>query len=74
MAATFERHSVTTELATAMIKAAEQKAADMGHAFVIVSGGHYSQDMEAAHRRPLWIWSRTWTVTRHLAVSPDTRP
>jgi uncharacterized protein GlcG (DUF336 family) len=35
MAATFERLSVTTELARAMIVAAEQKAAQMGHAFVI---------------------------------------
>ena len=35
MAATFERPSVTAELARAMIEAAEQKAADMGHAFVI---------------------------------------
>ena len=30
MAATFERASVTTELARAMIEAAEQKAAEMG--------------------------------------------
>jgi uncharacterized protein GlcG (DUF336 family) len=35
MAATFDRPSVTTELATAMIEAAERKAAEMGHAFVI---------------------------------------
>jgi uncharacterized protein GlcG (DUF336 family) len=35
MAATFERPSVTTELARAMIEAAEQKAAEMGHPFVI---------------------------------------
>ena len=35
MAATFERPSVTTELARAMIVAAEQRAAQMGHAFVI---------------------------------------
>ena len=35
MAATFERPSVTTELARAMIVAAEQKAAQMGHAFAI---------------------------------------
>ena len=35
MAATFERPSVTAELARAMIEAAEQKAAQMGHAFVI---------------------------------------
>ena len=35
MAATFERPSVTTELARAMIEAAEQKAAQMGHAFAI---------------------------------------
>jgi uncharacterized protein GlcG (DUF336 family) len=32
---TFERQSVTTELARAMIEAAEQKAAQMGHPFVI---------------------------------------
>jgi uncharacterized protein GlcG (DUF336 family) len=53
MAATFERPSVTTALARAMIEAAERKAAEMGHPFVIavaigVSGGHYSQDMEVA--------------------------
>ena len=54
MAATFERPSVTAELAKAMIEAAEQKAAEMGQPFVIaivddsVSGGHYSQDMEVA--------------------------
>ena len=35
MAATFERASVTTELARAMIEAAEQKAAEMGQPFVI---------------------------------------
>jgi uncharacterized protein GlcG (DUF336 family) len=35
MAATFDRPSVSTELAKAMIDAAEQKAADMGHPFVI---------------------------------------
>ena len=35
MAATFERPSVTTELARAMIVAAEQRAAQMGHAFAI---------------------------------------
>jgi uncharacterized protein GlcG (DUF336 family) len=35
MAATFERPSVTTELARAMIDAAEKKAAEMGHPFVI---------------------------------------
>jgi uncharacterized protein GlcG (DUF336 family) len=35
MAATFDRPSVTAELARAMIEAAEQKAAEMGHAFVI---------------------------------------
>src|ERR1700733_12575564 len=35
MAATFERPSVTTELAKAMIVAAEQKAAQMGQPFVI---------------------------------------
>ena len=35
MAATFERPSVTAELARAMIVAAEQRAAQMGHAFVI---------------------------------------
>jgi uncharacterized protein GlcG (DUF336 family) len=35
MAATFERPSVTTELAKAMIEAAERKAAEMGHPFVI---------------------------------------
>ncbi len=35
MAATFERPSVTAELARAMIEAAEQKAAEMGHPFVI---------------------------------------
>jgi uncharacterized protein GlcG (DUF336 family) len=35
MAATFERPSVTTELARAMIVAAEQKAAQMGIPFVI---------------------------------------
>ena len=35
MAATFERSSVTTQLAKAMIEAAEQKAAQMGHPFVI---------------------------------------
>src|SRR5689334_9551745 len=35
MPATFERPSVTTELARAMIEAAEQKADQMGHAFVI---------------------------------------
>ena len=35
MAATFERSSVTVELARAMIDAAERKAAEMGHPFVI---------------------------------------
>src|SRR5215472_4750477 len=35
MAATFERPSVTAELARAMIDAAERKAAEMGHPFVI---------------------------------------
>lgn len=35
MAATFERASVTTELARTMIAAAEQKAAEMGHSFAI---------------------------------------
>jgi uncharacterized protein GlcG (DUF336 family) len=35
MAATFDRPSVSTELAKAMIDAAEKKAADMGHPFVI---------------------------------------
>ncbi|MDR2984891.1 MAG: heme-binding protein [Nocardiopsaceae bacterium] len=35
MAATFDRLSVSTELAKAMIDAAEQKAAEMGHPFVI---------------------------------------
>jgi hypothetical protein len=35
MAATFERPSVTTALAKAIIEAAEQKAAEMGHPFVI---------------------------------------
>ena len=35
MAATFDRPSVTTELARAMIVAAEQKAAQMGQPFVI---------------------------------------
>ena len=35
MAATFDRASVTTELARAMLEAAERKAAEMGHAFVI---------------------------------------
>jgi uncharacterized protein GlcG (DUF336 family) len=35
MAATFERRSVTAELARAMIDEAERKAADMGHPFVI---------------------------------------
>jgi uncharacterized protein GlcG (DUF336 family) len=35
MAATFDRTSVSTELAKAMIDAAERKAADMGHPFVI---------------------------------------
>src|SRR5215831_7227855 len=35
MAPTFERHSVTAGLARAMIDAAEQKAAEMGHPFVI---------------------------------------
>ncbi|MGH3193642.1 MAG: GlcG/HbpS family heme-binding protein, partial [Streptosporangiaceae bacterium] len=34
MAATFERPSVSTELARAMIEAAERKAAEMGHPFV----------------------------------------
>src|SRR6202451_4762116 len=35
MAATCERPSVTTELAKAMIEAAERKATEMGHPFVI---------------------------------------
>src|ERR1700683_3514795 len=35
MAATFERSRVTAELARAMIDAAERKAAEMGHPFVI---------------------------------------
>ena len=35
MAATFDRPSVSTELAKAMIDAAEKKAAEMGHPFVI---------------------------------------
>lgn len=35
MAATFERRSVTAELARAMIDEAERKAAEMGHPFVI---------------------------------------
>jgi len=35
MAATFERPSVTAELAHAVIDAAERKAAEMGHPFVI---------------------------------------
>jgi len=35
MAATFDRASVSTELAKAVIDAAERKAADMGHPFVI---------------------------------------
>ena len=35
MAATFERASVTADLARAMIAAAEQKAAEMGQPFVI---------------------------------------
>ena len=35
MAATFERPSVSNELAKAMIAAAERKAAEMGHPFVI---------------------------------------
>jgi uncharacterized protein GlcG (DUF336 family) len=35
MAATFERASVSAELARTMIDAAERKAADMGHPFVI---------------------------------------
>jgi uncharacterized protein GlcG (DUF336 family) len=35
MAATFDRPSVSTELARAMIEAAEKKAAEMGHPFVI---------------------------------------
>jgi uncharacterized protein GlcG (DUF336 family) len=35
LAATFERSSVTAELARAMIDAAERKAAEMGHPFVI---------------------------------------
>ena len=42
MAATFERPSVTEELARAMIDEAERKAAEMGHPFVlIVFGGGY---------------------------------
>jgi uncharacterized protein GlcG (DUF336 family) len=35
MAATFDRSSVSSELARAMLDAAEQKAAEMGHPFVI---------------------------------------
>jgi uncharacterized protein GlcG (DUF336 family) len=35
MSATFDRPSVSTELARAIIDAAEQKAAQMGHPFVI---------------------------------------
>jgi uncharacterized protein GlcG (DUF336 family) len=35
MAATFDRPSVTTELAKAMIEAAERRSADMGHPSVI---------------------------------------
>lgn len=35
MAETFERASVTTELARAMIEAAERRAAEIGHPFVI---------------------------------------
>lgn len=35
MAATFERPSITTELAKTMIDAAEKKAHEMGHPFVI---------------------------------------
>jgi uncharacterized protein GlcG (DUF336 family) len=35
MATTFERPSVTAELARSMIDAAERKAAEMGHPFVI---------------------------------------
>ena len=35
MAATFDRPSVTAELARVMIEAAERKAAEMGHPFVI---------------------------------------
>ena len=35
VAATFERPSVTAELAKAMIEAAERKATEMGHPFVI---------------------------------------
>ena len=35
MAATFDRPSVTAELAKAMIEAAERKAGEMGHPFVI---------------------------------------
>jgi uncharacterized protein GlcG (DUF336 family) len=35
MAATFERASVTAKMARAMIEAAEQKATEMGHPFVI---------------------------------------
>jgi len=35
MASTFERASVTAQLAKTMIEAAEQKAAQMGHPFVI---------------------------------------
>jgi uncharacterized protein GlcG (DUF336 family) len=35
MAATFDRPSVSTQLARAMIEAAEKKAAEMGHPFVI---------------------------------------
>lgn len=35
MAATFDRPSVSSELARAMLEAAERKAAEMGHPFVI---------------------------------------
>ena len=35
MAATFDRPSVSTELARAIISAAERKAQEMGHPFVI---------------------------------------
>jgi uncharacterized protein GlcG (DUF336 family) len=35
VAATFERSSVTAELARAMVDAAERKAAELGHPFVI---------------------------------------
>ena len=47
MAATFERPSVTTELARAMI-VAPIKVGETVVGAIGVSGGHYSQDMEVA--------------------------